>query len=211
MKSLLVVLCVLCLSLTAMAETPISLGGQFGLAFTGLSVSPSNTSFSSRTTFGVGGVLEVGFSQLFWLQPELLYTSGGAKNTQNVNGTSVTINYNYNWIELSPLIKIKFGKKDFKPYIIAGPKIGILTGANYDWTGGGQGGSGDSKDNSESLNLSIDFGAGTDFYLDQQTCLYGDIRYSLGLTNINKDPQAAGTSVKTSAFMIVVGAKFRVD
>jgi hypothetical protein len=210
MKSLLIVLCVLCLSLTAMAETPLSLGGQMGISFASMSISPNQTSTSGRTTFGVGGVFEIGISQLFWLQPEVMYSSGGVKTTDPNNGDPVVVNYNYNWIEVSPLVKLKFGHKDWKPYVFAGPKVGILTGASYDASQGTATQSGDLKDYTESLNLAIDFGAGTDFYLDKETSLFGDLRYSIGLTNANKRA-GSSVSVKTSAFMIMFGAKFRID
>jgi hypothetical protein len=214
MKSLLVVLCILCLSLTAMAETPMSLGGQMGINFSSLSVSPSNgLSWSGRTTFVVGGVFEVGISQLFWLQPEVSYVSGGAKTSGFVGADPATQTNSYNFIEVTPLMKLKFGHKDFKPYIIAGPKVGILTGASQQVdinSANPTSKTTDIKDNAESLNLSIDFGAGSDYYIDQQTSLFMDLRYSIGLTNLNKTPNSAETD-KTSGFLIMVGAKFRID
>lgn len=211
MKSLLIVLCVLCLSLTAMAETPLSIGGHLGINFSSLSISPSNVSWSGRTTVMFGGVFEVGVSQLFWFQPEINYISSGAKTNYTSNGQAGTATLSGNYIEFCPLAKLKFGHKEFRPYIIAGPKVGILTGSTFDQTLGTQSASTDYKDNTESLNLSIDFGAGTEYNIDQSTCIYGDLQYSLGLTNINKDPNASNLSIKTSGFMIMFGAKFRVD
>ncbi|MFI5253323.1 MAG: porin family protein [Bacteroidota bacterium] len=212
MKFLLISLCILCFTLPAMSETPMFLGGQMGIHFSSLSISPSQVSWSGRTTFMVGGLFEVGLSRLFWLQPEINYVSAGAKtNYVDANNQPGTATLSSNYLEISPLAKCKFGKKDFKPYVFAGPKIGILTGATLDQTLGTQSATQDQKDNTESLNLSIQFGAGTDFNLDQSTTFFGELRYHLGLTNVNKDPTASNVSIKTSGLMILIGAKFRVD
>jgi hypothetical protein len=204
MKRVLVVLFMLCLAVTAFAQTPMSIGFQAGLNFANLSISPTpSPSPGSRMGFGLGGVLEIGINEMFFIQPELMYLMGGAKT--DVTGGTITIKYDV--IEIPILAKAKFGTSEIKPYAMAGPNIGFTMKSEMEQAPtGGTATTTDLKNNTEGMNLALDFGGGAEYALDAKTTLFGDIRYSLGLTNLDK--AGGGGSTKTTGFQLFVGMKF---
>ncbi|MFI5253586.1 MAG: porin family protein [Bacteroidota bacterium] len=207
MKSLITVILMLCLASIAFSQTPMSIGGQVGLNLSNLSFDPSITpSPSTRTDFGVGALLEVGVSEMFFIQPELMYLTGGAKF--DYTGGSST--FKYDVITIPILVKAKFTAGDIKPYVFAGPEIGFTMKSELenDPTSGTST-TVDQKDSTESMNLSVDFGAGAEYNLDAKTSLFGDLRYSLGLTNLSKAASAT-EKIKTTGFQIFVGVKFGI-
>jgi opacity protein-like surface antigen len=207
MKSLLTVILMLCLASVAFSQTPMSVGIQGGLNLANLSFDPSMTpSPSTRTAFGFGGVLEIGVNEMFFIQPELLYLSGGAK--WEYTGGTTTMKFDV--LSVPVLVKAKFDAGQMKPYVFAGPEVGFKLKAEQEVAPtSGTATTTDMKDNTESMNLSIDFGAGAEYNLDAKTALYLDGRYSLGMTNLDKTANST-QKVKTTGIQFFVGVKFGI-
>jgi opacity protein-like surface antigen len=206
MKQLLAVIVFLCLTSVAFSQTPMSFGFQAGLNLSNLSFDPAPTpSPSTRTAYGVGALLEVGINEMFFVQPELMYLTGGAK----FDATGGTATYKYDAFAIPVLVKAKFtAGENMKPYVFVGPELGFTMKSEQEITPtGGSSTTTDMKDNTEKMNLSIDFGAGSEYNLDAKTALFLDARYSLGMTNLDKTANSTG-KIKTTGIQIFVGVKF---
>jgi hypothetical protein len=178
----------------------------------GLSVSIENR---IRKTYGVGGFIEYRFGSMVSAQLNVLYSLKGVKVNTVVDGstfvpelgmlvnvfqeTKQTIEYSYLSIPL--MGKLAFGGEGAtRPYIIAGPEIGVLLSAKTSslegevqaYIPGVAGGAAsinasgqDVKDDTEPLEIAVNFGTGIIFPLGNVN-LFLDGRYGYGLSKINK-------------------------
>jgi hypothetical protein len=140
-----------------------------------------SASADARTGFHVGGYLNVGFSETFSLQPELLYNSVGAK----IADTQFKTDY----VSIPVMIK-------YNPAAIfnihAGPQFGFLMSAKADDE--------DVKDGMKGLDLGIGVGAGVDLPMG----LGITARYVMGLSNISEEANdtSGDVTVKNTAFQV---------
>lgn len=88
--------------------------------------------FKPITTVNVGVVSEIEFHPNFALQPELVYTTKGAKINENFDvnlfdvplPVGVTAISKFNYLEMPVLAKAKFGNESANFYLVAGPTFG---------------------------------------------------------------------------------------
>jgi len=85
------------------------------------------------------------------------------------------------------------------PYAMAGPSIGLLTNAKLKVKDGGEQ---DEKDNTNFFDFGVGFGGGVEHPRGNMT-FFAEIRYVLGLTNINKESDES--TVKNRGLQIVAG------
>ena len=143
----------------------------------------------------------------FSIQPELLYSSKGAKETYNnfLQGSG-EYRFNLNYIELPVLAVINVGK-NFN--IHAGPYISYLASVNIknmDDKGNIQG---TDELNAENFNR-IDYGIAGGFGIDVQNFTIG-ARYTYGLREIGKSGSLSGDLTKdskNSAISLYIGFGF---
>lgn len=146
-----------------------------------------NFSPDSRTAFHFGAYLNVGFSETFSLQPELLYNSVGAKmddEALKANYLSVPIMFKYNPV---PVFNIH-----------AGPQVGFLMSAKAEDE--------DVKEMYKGLDLGLGVGIGADLPMG----LGISARYVLGLANIadtDVDIDEVDFTVKNNVVQISVTYK----
>lgn len=141
----------------------------------------------SRTGFNLGALAHIHVDPHFAIQPELMYSSQGAKYA---NGTSSKIDY----INVPVLGQFMFGD-GFR--LQTGPQLGFLTSAES--TNGAH--SNDFKSSLKKTDVSWSFGAG---YLTHAG-LGLDARYNLGLTDISK----ANSDLKNSVWQIGLFYQFK--
>lgn len=184
MKKLLLLLTVVTASFAVKAQK-VNLGAKSGLNISSLSnVNPGGKS-SSRTSFHVGGVVEIGFSNQFSLQPELVYSMQGAK-WRNANIQYVG---QLGYLQIPVIAKY---------YVIenlsleAGPQLGFNLNANVKAVNEATGAS-ITQDQSSNIS-SIDFGLNFGF------------RYHLGLTDVLKSN--TGDAIKNGVIQISAGYFF---
>lgn len=75
----------------------------------------------------IGLTFDMNLSDIITIQPELIYTQLGGKNTYNLLGTQNVVSYRFNYLELPVLAKVTFGNEDrtgLGLYLAAGPWIG---------------------------------------------------------------------------------------
>ncbi|MCC9071538.1 PorT family protein [Flavobacterium sp. F-65] len=159
---------------------------------------------SSKVGFHVGGFAEIKLSDKFSIQPELLYSTQGAKektsdfdfDTMEVISTDFTVKLAY--INVPVMAKYYVAEK-FS--LEAGPQIGFLVSAKGKMSGGSNE---DIKDFYKSIDFGVNFGAGYDFTEN----LSVGARYNLGLSNIAKNEEGDNSKLKNSVFSLSVGYKF---
>lgn len=190
--------------ISGFGQTPVSLGLRAGLNFANASTEGVSLSTSTRTGLVLGGLLEIGLSDAIFIQPEIFYIQKGAEFTISGGGQSATVTWKFDYIEMSALLKAKFGSTEFKPYIFGGPNIGINVVAEAEGKSGTQSQTVDLKNLIESTDFAFDIGVGGEYSMNEETSLVGDIRYSLGLSDIDKSE----SSWKSTGVQIILGVKF---
>lgn len=213
--AMLVLLLLLALSIPAQAQVEFNIGIKGGLNLGTLSLDPETVNpgvtKSGRTGFMIGAAAEVGFGKMFYAVIEPTYCGHGCQFTQG----SATQTFSYNYLNLPLLFKVKFLKGMVRPYGFVGPNIGILLSSSSKVEGAGPGvdGETDLKNFTEGTDFAIDFGGGAEINVMPKLGIIADLRYSLGLSDINKTPAAQGAQtlkIKTRGFQVLVGAMFHV-
>ena len=178
---------------------------------------------SSKTYFGVGAVLDfpLGWNVHLNFQPMFIKKGGLQMGDPN----AIARMY---FIEVPLFMKITFGKA-FRPFIKAGPTLGVLLCAEGETeeTGGvvGDNGFGGYKTNSKavlrSFELGIAVGAGIGYAFDGWT-VFLDGRYAMGLNDLYKGgtlrwekdgdiidvEKSSDRELKTKGFQIMFGVIF---
>jgi hypothetical protein len=182
-KLILFVAVALCITTGVMAQG-VGLGVKAGLNFANQSYDVGSFSASpdARTSFHVGAFATFKFG-MFGLQPEVLYNSVGAKFDDDVT--------KIDYLSVPILLRLNFAKI---VNIHAGPQFGVLLSAKEEDV--------DIKDELESSDLGIAFGAG----LDLPMGLTASARYVIGVKDI--DVSTGGVEAKNNVFQLSVGYKF---
>lgn len=157
-------------------------------------------STSSLVGFHIGGFAEIKVSDKFSIQPELLYSTQGAKFEITQEG--VTINsFKLGYINLPVMAKYYVANK-FN--LEVGPQIGFLTSAKANASGLGSTVDVGVKKAFESVDFGLNFGAGYDFTEN----VSAGVRYNVGLSNIAKTEDADNDTVKNSVLSLSLQYKF---
>ena len=127
--------------------------------------------YDPKVGYNIGLLGHIHLNKSFAIQPELVYSAQGAKYTAN----NATTNYNLSYINLPVLFQYMF---DNGLRLQAGPQVGLLIAAKSK-TGST---TSDIKENLKPIDLALSIGAG---YIFPPTGLGIDVRYNLGLSNIN--------------------------
>lgn len=203
LKYLVIVLLVSIMYSNANAQK-MAIGIEGGINIANVSVNPTTTT-DSRTGLIVGTLLDVNFTNQITLTPGIRFSMKGFSNTVNTVTNTIKLNY----LDFPVLLKIKFPLTEIKPYLAAGPVLGINLSANLDQTNGTQSASSDISSSTESIDFALLFAGGMDFKVGLNTALFFQVGYQLGLSNINKTANST-TTIKNNAFQITGGVKFGI-
>lgn len=154
------------------------LGIKAGPNFANFSGGADGIDYSTRTSIHVGAVAELGLTSKFAISPELLYSSQGAE----VNGYG---DFNLDYVAVPVLAKI---------YIIS-DKVSLDVGPQFSFL----------IDEAEEAfdNQSFDFAVAGGVTLNITKSIFGQARYTFGLTEASKDAE-----VKNAVFQVSVGYMF---
>ena len=144
----------------------------------------------NKIGFNIGVFAEIGVSDGFAIQPELLFSLQGANGP---NDSSLNLNY----INIPVMAKFKVAE-GFS--LQAGPQFGILMSATNKFGGN----SIDTKENFKTLDLGLNFGAGYDISEN----IMVDLRYNLGLGGLVKDLPDGAKDSNNRVIALSVGYKF---
>ena len=193
MKKVLLTIAMVALGFTANAQE-ITFGVKAGLNIANLSGDTPEGS-SGRTSFHVGGAVEIEVSDKFSIQPELVYSAQGMKFEQE--GVDLTMKLDYLNV---PLMAKYYVAEGFSLEI--GPQIGFNLSAKAKGEQGGVSATTDLEEIS-----SIDFGANFGFGYKLDSGLNFGARYNLGLSNVI-DSDNTNESSKNGVFQVSVGYNF---
>ncbi len=190
-------------------KSSIKFGLKGGINLSNVAMTPSDSEIKKSMNLGLmaGGFVEIGLSNQFAIQPELLFNKKGYKfeTTYKSGTTTETLSY------LSIPILVKF-KPISSLYFDLGPEISFLIGAKdspaityliftkdkssyYSTT--------DLKEFVNTLDLGLSIGTGFDFTRK----IGAEFRYTLGLSNTVKNA-STGNSVKNGVIQISLHYSF---
>jgi hypothetical protein len=182
----------------------ILIGPKAGLSLGVFSIAnqASDASNSLRIGFLFGSAIEARISDMFSIQIEPAYNQKGALISFNDGETKIRFGY----VQIPLTLKVRFENQPITPYLFVGPNVGFLLSAKaesnlnspmhieyieYD-----------EKPNSKETDVAIDFGAGCEYNMSTSLILTADVRYSLGIYDIDKTSRGA---VKTRCIQILIG------
>lgn len=135
-----------------------------------------------------GAFFNVRFNPKLSVQAEVLYTQKGSKFS--VAGVDL-LEWKMSYIEIPILVKQRIATSGkVKPVFMAGPAIGMLTGANRINCLTDE--EVDVKDGFESMDIGLAVGAGADVLMGTNGMLVVDARFTISLTNNNVDEFVVG-------------------
>ena len=159
----------------------------------------------SRMGFCVGGFITFNITEVFAIQPEVLYTMKGAKYTE----ADFKIVAQLTYLELPVLAKFSIPTQgNIKPIIFAGPAVALKLSGKWKETWDGETETYD-LDEMKGMDFGLVFGAGVDFGLGESVKgkLTVDLRYTLGLTNFAEIDEE-DVKAKNGVFSLMVGFSF---
>jgi hypothetical protein len=171
----------------ALAGNSLLLEGGMNLSsFTYSETMPSSIKKSMRTGFNVGAELEIAASPMFSIVPGVFLETRGQvlkPTDEEFEGEKAEFKFMYLEVPVLAQVNIPAGSGFFN--IFAGPELGILLSAKMKVTGASEQ---DMKKEVEPIDFGIHFGLGFEFPVGPGAIA---IRpgYSVGLTNINKEPE----------------------
>lgn len=187
-------------STSALAQQEVKFGPKAGVNFANLSGADDS---EMKIGFHVGAVAEIKFNDKFSIQPEVVYSTQGAKFSQTlpiIGEVESTIKNDY--INVPIMAKYYF-IEGFS--VELGPQIGFLMKSEAE--------SGDNTIDTKDAYKSIDFGLGVGLAYDLPMGLFVGARYNLGLSKVNEDVSVGDISVETDdikngVIQVGVGYKF---
>jgi hypothetical protein len=162
----------------------------------------------TRTGLVVGGFASFSLGEMFFLQPEVLYSQKGGRGEITLEGTPVDWGFDIDYLSVPVLLGVAFPLESstVEPRLFAGPEVNFEIGCSIVAEFAGVSASEDCGDITESVDFGLVFGAGIAFGLDSFDLLL-DARYGLGLTDIGSGD---GQSLKNRAWQFMAGVGFPI-
>lgn len=192
MKKSFLIIAIIVFGLTNLNAQEVKFGAKAGLNLASITGDETD-GIESRTAFHVGAVAEISVSDKFSVQPELLYSAQGAKDS--FEGIDVDAKIDY--LNL-PIMAKYYVAEGFS--LELGPQVGFLLSAKAE--GGGE--SIDFKDETKGIDFGANFGVG---YKLESGLNFG-ARYNLGLSNINDGEDSDDFKNQNSVIQLSVGYFF---
>lgn len=199
-------------TLSSLNAQDVTFGAKAGLNFSNADITDAN--MDSKTSIHLGVTAEFKISETLSIQPELLYSAQGAKESDSEQDgdflSSAETTYKLNYILLPVMAKLYVAEG---LSLEAGPQIGFLTSAELEVDSTYK----DLIDNSsETVSVttdikeafkSIDFGLNFGLGYKLDSGLNFGVRYNLGLSNI-VDEGSDDYEIKNRVFQLSVGYTF---
>jgi hypothetical protein len=208
MKKLVFITAVTVMSISIGKAQEVRIGAKGGVNFSSFTGDDLGD-VESRTGFHVGGLVEIPISEKFSVQPEILYSSQGAKYDDAGNEGGVDYSYNItrklDYIQV-PIIAKFYVAEGFA--LEAGPQVGFLTSSKDEFEGtlGGVTVSGDNEDLDNISSIDVSLGGGVSYRLPMG--VFFGARYNYGLTNINDGDNADDQKIHNNVLQVSAGYSF---
>lgn len=181
---------------TGLTGKGIKLGLNFA-TFTGDDVTDD---VESDMGLAIGGFVTWSFTDMFAVQPEVLYSQKGAKWSMDVLGIPFDYSYNLTYLDIPILAKATFPVGGNKASVVLGPSIGILLSAEEEVSMSILSDTNDIKDQMASMDLGLVAGAA--FEMGKYSL---EARYNLGLSALDKDGES---KMYNSVISVLLGYSF---
>ncbi len=190
MKKSLLIATIAILGFSAVQSQELRMGAKGGVNFASIG-GDDTEDMNARTSFHIGGLVEIPINEKFAIQPELLYSSQGAKEEYS------EIAWGGGKIQYDTKLKLDYINIPImaKYYVIdglsleAGPQFGILVSAKteIEVTQMGEGNTQSFEDdvNDSYKNLDIGFGLGAGYRLNNG--IFFSARYIIGISDVTED------------------------
>ncbi len=133
----------LCFYQISHAQVDISIGIRGGFMITNVDKSPLDQNEVAPENIAglqVAVPIEIALGSLFAIQPEIMYGTHGGRQKDSETGTLLTLTtttaydrkYEITTLEIPVLAKLKFGTKNLKFHLLAGPSIGLGLGGKLE-------------------------------------------------------------------------------
>jgi hypothetical protein len=181
----------------------LTLGIKGGINSANLRIVSENTvsSYQTVTRLTWGGFLGFRITDSFSIQVEVLNSPKGSRFRGSSDGIPVETTLKYDYTEVPVLIRYsQRGGGRLTPTLFAGPYVAFRRSAEATYTSGGRAVTETLQDQRDS-DYGITFGASLAYKLGA-IALVADLRYDLGLTDVDKAP---GSTFNHRALAIMIG------
>ena len=180
-------------------------GLRGGINLANISFEEEDLGADSKIGLVIGGIAEIGLSELISLQPELNFVQKGYQLDIDFFGSKIESKANINYLDVPVNVKVGFDAGGAKIYFLAGPGFGYALNGSIEFCESGNCESEDLEfDNDDGFNrfeISGNLGAGVQFGQ-----IFVDLRYVLGISNLNEDDVDGNASNR--GFQISAGYMF---
>ncbi len=217
-------LCSLFILQSAYSQVHVGLVGGVNVA-TMTDEDPDVVGVSSRTSFSLGVVVEVALRRGFSLRAEPTYLRKGAVETVSDGLISGENEFQFSYLEVPLLLSYTFSTGPVRPYLTAGPSVGLFLDADDAVLRRPDGVfKADMDAVVKRFDVGLALGSGVSYPVGRVT-LFAQGRYTLGLTNINQgglitirddvndlplELELDATDTKTRGFQMMAGVTFRL-
>ena len=168
--------------------------------------------FTSNTVFQFGAVAELPLTDQLSLQPELLFFQKGFGTETSFLGVTSTTDNRLNYLEIPVLGKFFLTDGPTQIFVTAGPSFGFGLGGKAIRESGGDTEEVDidfEEDELSVLDLSLSIGAGAQAEVGPGK-VFVDIRYLMGLTNVDDAPENEQIDIFNRGIGIAAGFLFPI-
>lgn len=175
---------ILALSLALSLGAQIRMGVVGGVNFADLETI-GESEVSTRTVFGIGAVFDFSLTRNFVLRLEPMYIQKGGRVEEGEDVNSDPGGWvKSSFIEIPLFLKVTYGSR-IRPYLMAGPTIGILLNSDLELDAYGLSFKGDMEEVTRRIDFGLGFGAGITIPI-RFFSLFIEGRYTLGLSNLQR-------------------------
>ncbi len=154
--------------------------------------------FSSKMGYCAGGFITYSINDVFAIQPEVLFTTKGAK--WNL-GTGAVITFSVNYLEIPVLAKLSIASQgSVVPSLFVGPYVAMKLSSKAKIEYEGESEEDDWGEDIKTTDFGVVVGGGVDFALGSRKVTV-DARYTLGLTSMYDSPD----DLKNGVISLMVG------
>lgn len=201
------ILLVFTLSTASVSAQGLTGGLKAGMNIANIHGDDVEDMWDSKIGICAGGFITCRLSDLFAIQPELLFTMKGAKAEEEVFGETMKVTMKMNYLEIPVLAKLSIPTPGtVKPSLFVGPSLAIKLSGKAKVEYAGESAEADIEE-LKSTDFGLVFGGGIDFALGQGK-LTVDARYTLGLTTTREPEDEEEVDVKNGVISIMVGYSF---